>query len=710
MEPKRELSSVDIAAVVGELRGYEGAVVDKAYLYGDDLVRLKLRHHDHGRVELLVEVGDTKRAHVADPERVPAAPERPPDFARKLRSRLAGGNLASVEQYEFDRILVAEFEREDADTTVVAELFGDGNVAVLDETGAVVDSLRTVRLQSRTVAPGAQYEYPASRVNPLDVDYDTFAALMDDSDTDVVRTLATQLNFGGLYAEEVCARAGVEKALAIGDAGDDEYRRLHDAVGRLAERLRTGDLDPRLYVEDDRPVDATPFPLEERAGLDSEAFETFDGALDEYFHRLAAVDREPDRPDFEARIEKHQRIVAQQEEAIEEFAEEADREREKAELLYANYDLVDEVISAVREAREAGSDWAAIRETLAEGAERGIPAAEAVVDVDPDGGTVTVALDDTEVPVDPSMGVEKNADRRYQEAKRVEDKRDGAEEALEESRAELETIREERDAWDEDGEGGQAGEGRADAGAGGGDRADAGASERTPEEWLAEPSIPVRQPEHWYERFRWFHTSDGFLVVGGRDADQNEALVSKYLEPGDLFVHAQAHGGPATVLKATGPSEPARDVDVPESSREEAARFAVSYSSVWKDGRFSGDAYLVGHDQVSKTPESGEYLEKGAFAVRGDRTYYRDVAVGVAVGVAVEPETRVVGGPPSAIEEQVATAVRVEPGQFAQADVGKRIYRAFRERFADTSFVRKVASPDRIQHFLPPGGSRIVEE
>ena len=192
MDPKRELTSVDLAALVTELNRYEGAKVDKVYLYGDDLLRFKMRDFDRGRVELLVEVGDTKRAHATDPDRVPDAPGRPPNFAKMLRNRLSGADFAGVEQFEFDRILTFSFERGDENTQVVAELFGQGNAAVLDETGEVVRSLETVRLKSSTGAPGAQYEFPESCVNLLSVSYDACDSRMDDSDNDVGRKIETE--------------------------------------------------------------------------------------------------------------------------------------------------------------------------------------------------------------------------------------------------------------------------------------------------------------------------------------------------------------------------------------------------------------------------------------------------------------------------------------------------------------------------------------
>ncbi|MEF8783752.1 MAG: ribosome rescue protein RqcH [Haloarculaceae archaeon] len=715
MEPKREVTSVDLAALSGELGAYAGARVDKVYLYEDDLLRFRLRDFDRGRIELLVDVGETKHVRVADPDNVQPAPERPPNFAMMLRNRLAGAELADVEQFEFDRILQIRFEREDDSTTVVAELFGDGNAAVLDESGSVVDCLDTVRLKSRTVAPGAQYEFPDARFNPLAVDFEGFRARMEQSDTDVVRTLATQLNFGGLWGEELCTRAGIEKGLDIGAADEDVYRAVYETVQDLAARLRRADLDPRVYYETDRGapddsddsppgrrVDVSPVSLEEHTDLRAEPFETFTDALDDYFTNFEADHEEGDeggrdRPDFESQIETHQRIIQQQERAIEDFEAEAERERERAEALYAHYDLVDKVLTTAREAREDGVPWEDIEARFEEGAEQGIDAAAAVRSVDGSEGTLTMDVGEDTVTLRVEDGVEKNADRLYTEAKRIEQKKEGAEEAIAETREELARIEKRREQWSAD-----ASEESDDG--------DESEDETDEVDWLARSSIPVRKKEQWYERFRWFHTSDGFLVIGGRDADGNEEIVKKYLDRGDRFFHTQAQGGPATVLKATGPSESYDEgLEIPDRSKRETAQFAVSYSSVWKEGKFAGDVYMVDHDQVSKTPESGEYLEKGGFAIRGDRTYFRDTEVGVAVGITCEPETRVIGGPPAAIEGRAEAVVEVEPGKYAQNDIAKRLYREFRERFTDESFVRKVASPDRIQEFLPPGGSRMVE-
>lgn len=690
MEPTRELASVDIAAVVSELAELAGAFFDKAYLYPDeDLLRLKLRHHEQGRLELIASVGDSKRIHLADPSTVPDAPTRPPNFAKMVRNRLEGGRLARVEQVGFDRIVRLVFDVPDGEVAVVVELFGDGNIVVVGTDNVVVDCLRTVRLRSRSVVPGSPYETPSQRINPFSLDEAAFIEKMRASDADVVRTLATQLNLGGRYAQEVCTRAEVDTSASVDTVERAALAALFEEVTALRDALATGDVEPRVYEDEAGVVDVGPFELQEHADLEATSHDSVSAAVDAYFAQLPEREdtaAENETSSVEAERERLTRILEHQRSTVEEYRAEAATFRDQAEALYAHYDLVDEVLTAVRTARSDGHSWDAIRATLSEGAEAGIDAAAAVRDVDPADGRVTIDLDGEPVTVEVDEGVEHNANRLYREAKAVEDKVDGALEAIDDTEAELEAIEAEP----------AVAERQAD---------DAG--ER---DWTSMRSVPVRRPDHWFERFRWFHSSDGYLVIGGRNAKQNEELVKKYAEPYDRVFHSQAHGGPITLIKATDPSEPGQEVDFPDATLEEAAQFAVSYSSVWKDGHFAGDAYLVRPEQLTKEAESGEYVAAGGFVVRGERTYYRDTPVGVAVGIVCEPETRVIGGPPRPIEDRTVTSVRVEPGRFAQGDVAKRIYRAFRESFTDESFVRKVASPDQIQHFLPPGTSRILEE
>lgn len=689
MEPKRELSSIDLSVITRELASIQDAHIEKIYLYGDDKLRVRLRDYEEGRIELFIETGDYKRVHRVDPLRVPDAPERPPEFAKKLRSRIAGGTLVSIEQYEFDRIVQFECERDGERTTIIAELFGDGNIVVVDSTRQVLQCLDTIRVTSRTVAPGSTYEFPSSRINPLTLSREEFEHRFLESDADVVRTLASQLNLGGLYAEEICARASVEKTRSIEESSDSERTAIYESLQLLASDIESGSTDPRIYYEDEEPFDVAPFLLEKYRETESEVFESFNAALDTYFEEVAAVREKSSEPDVVEEIKRQERIIAQQEAAIDEFEEQAAAKRAAGEALYANYDVVNELLQTVSEALDSDHSWEDIEDRLAAGASKGIPAAAIVDSVDAAEGRLEISLDGHQVQVDPEVGVEKNADAVYTEAKRIDEKREGAIEALEDTRETLESIkqRETEDSQPSEEERGP------------GDKP----------EWLSMESVPVRKPDQWFDRFRWFRTSTGYLVLGGRNADQNEELVKKYLDPGDLFFHTEAPGGPVTILKATAPNEPTQDVDFSEQTREEVAQFAVTFSSVWKEGRLSGDVYSVAHDQVSKTPESGEYIEKGSFVIRGSRTYYYDTPVGCAVGIRCQPDTRVIGGPPSVIADESVTSVVVEPGEFAQADVAKRVYRVFRERFRDTSFVRKIASPDEIGKFLPPGTSQISD-
>ncbi|KAK5660680.1 hypothetical protein OQA88_12044 [Cercophora sp. LCS_1] len=129
---------------------------------------------------------------------------------------------------------------------------------------------------------------------------------------------------------------------------------------------------------------------------------------------------------------------------------------------------------------------------------------------------------------------------------------------------------------------------------------------------------PVLQPirrQMWFEKFIWFVSSDGYLVLGGRDAQQNEMLYKRYLRKGDVYVHADMHGASSVIIK-NNPKTP--DAPIPPSTLAQAGNLSVCCSSAW-DSKAGMGAWWVNADQVSKSAPAGEYLPAGSFMVRGKK-------------------------------------------------------------------------------------------
>merc|ERR1712228_636081 len=128
-------------------------------------------------------------------------------------------------------------------------------------------------------------------------------------------------------------------------------------------------------------------------------------------------------------------------------------------------------------------------------------------------------------------------------------------------------------------------------------------------------SIMKARKVFWFEKFFWFISSENYLVIGGKDAQQNELLVKRYMKATDVYVHADLHGAATVIVKNSRPEQP-----VPPKTLTEAGQFAVCFSAAW-DSKLMTSAYWVKPDQVSKTAPSGEYLTVGSFMIRGKKNF-----------------------------------------------------------------------------------------
>lgn len=648
---KQEMSSVDVAAIIRELRlRLLDAKVAKIYQHSPDEIRIGLHILKEGRANLVIEAG--KRFYLTKhPE---TAQKFPQSFPMLLRKYLSGGRITDISQYDFDRIIELGIQRGEDKTMLLVELFSRGNIILLDSEKRIILPLRSISFRDRKVIKGEVYELPQAQLSPVGASLDDLKEMFSQSDSDIVRTLATRMNIGGQYAEEICLRAGVDKNLPAKRLGD--VAPLLNALSDVFKPLAS-DLKPHIILKNEKPIDVLPFELSLYEKNEKKYFGTFNEALDEYFSTTEKKGVEGK----EARLEKqgaYEYRLQKQTQALEKFRDEERALVHKGELIYANYQIINTILNALKAARDRGYSWKDIKSILTSS---GMAEARVVKSVNPDKGTINVTFDNEEVELDIKLSVTQNSQIYYDRSKKLSSKIKGVLDAIESTKKLT-------------------------------------GKEEAPK---TRQKLPM-QKQKWYEQFRWFFSSDGFLVIGGRDAESNENIVKKYLEKRDIFFHTHVSGSPAAVIKTEGK-------EVPETTLLEAAQFTVSYSGIWKSGQVSGDCYWVLPEQVSKTPESGEYVAKGAFVIRGKRNYYKDVGLGAAIGIIFNEEKRLIGGPVSAVRSKAQFIIEVEPGEFNQNDLSKKIYRMLIDKFEDKKFIKTIASPDRIAMFLPPGGSRVKE-
>lgn len=105
-------------------------------------------------------------------------------------------------------------------------------------------------------------------------------------------------------------------------------------------------------------------------------------------------------------------------------------------------------------------------------------------------------------------------------------------------------------------------------------------------------SIAKARKVMWFEKFYWCISSEGYLIIGGRDAQQNEMVVKRYLRPGDVYVHADLSGASSVVVRNKNKNE-----EIPPMTLNEAGSMAVCYSNAW-EAKVVVSAWWVYHHQV----------------------------------------------------------------------------------------------------------------
>ena len=708
---KANMSGFDLRAIVGELSQYVGAYVKKSYMPHYEQIVLRINPKETSQFDLVIVRGS--RVYTSNRDR--PMPQTPPPFAMILRKYLKNARLTAVRQLGFDRVLALDFDTKFGAMHLYVEVFREGNIILVDGDGVIIQPLTHAKYSGRILKKGVQYSPPPPASDPHDLDEVSLSEIFANSERDLVATLGGKANLGGTHANAVCALAGIEPNSPTNEV---EVKLVYQALNSLLSSLAN---EAKGYLiltpEGDQTVDQlqllanqqTDGPERDKflAQHGNEASPTLlpahDGkAIMEFDQLCQAVDawrgahdagalarREAEKLDiaspgrgFSTEVEKLERRQSQQQKALDGFAKKIAKQQMIGHTIQNNWTHVESLLAQVQDS-VAKNGW---KETQAMAKQ--IPW---IVSMNPAERTfVTVLPDDNGQPkgvqailrLDDS--VHQNAQYFFETARKQKSKTKGATEALEETNIQLKRARKKEVKAKESGR----------------------------------LSKIKRSKRLWFENHRWSMTSGGHLLVGGKDAKGNDAIVKKHLSGSDMYLHADIHGAPSCSLRASQgfviddyrPGHIPDDIPtfklvdklgderIDDKKLTEAATLALCWSRAWASGGGHGTVFAVKPAQVSKTAQTGEFIGKGAFIVRGQRQWFRDLDVRIGIGIiAINGVPLLMSGMPELIRKTCPRFAILSPGVTKKDRLANRIYK-------NTGI-----STDEILAVLP-GPSDVVEE
>ncbi|MEM2102531.1 MAG: ribosome rescue protein RqcH [Candidatus Bathyarchaeia archaeon] len=669
---KRELTSFDVAAIVTELRKLIlDAWIVNIYQSNFKTVIFKLHKPDQATQHLVIEVGN--RLHITHFSI--AKPLKPSGFCVGLRKFLRNGKIQAIEQHEFERIVIMKIKAKQEEFAFIVELFGDGNIILVNKENKILQALTYRKMRDRNILRNENFQYPPpSGKNPFKIERKDLDEIRSFDGLETVKALARFLGMGGFYTEEILLRAHIDKNTPCNSLNNANLDTIFKILKELLSIIETEKLSPAIIINDKgRMIDAVPVLLEKYASFQSKPCPTFNDALDMFYAETAIEEEKTaETTDMEQSLAQQERILLKQQKTIEEIEKEIKNYKKIGDIIYAHFNELQSLFQKFTNAKNDGKSWKETVSNIEKEKKAGEIPAVYFSSFNFENAILCVSVDDLTFSVNLRKSIQENAAEYYEKAKKSQKRLDGAKKALQQTIQKMAEIK-----------------------------------KRSIEKITAisKPELQQTEPRAWYEKFRWFYSSEGFLVLGGKDASTNEVLIKKYVEPNDIVFHADITGAPFVVVKTEGR-------EASEQTIKEAAEFAAVFSRAWREMLGAVDVYWVRPDQVSKTPPSGQFLPKGSFMIYGKKNYLRKVPLQTAIGVVPKEEgkAKVIGGPKDAIAKQTNYYVEIFLGDLSSGALAKTVRTLLSQKVPKELRETVLLLPlEEIQKFIPPGKGKVSQ-
>lgn len=651
------LAGIELRYIVDRLSGQiDGYYVNNIYGITKNSILFKLHHTTKDDIFLMMSTygiwtTSTKMGQIEENR-----------LQRRLRTTLLRMKMTGIRQIGAERIVYVTFEGFGSEFVLVVELFGDGNMILCSkENMKVLALLHSVKVRHRTLGVGSEYAPPPPPAeNAIDIfdmsrgDFDGLAG----AEIESARWLGRTLGLPKKYAEGIMHAAGIAPKTPGQQLDESQISAVSESAKKMIADVVSGNHTPVIVNSSSGGAKSEALPILMKGGTDATEYtpvSSFMEGLDSvYTTSLIKMARDAGASGSASKIHDLQTQITEQQRAVDTVMRRSDAISGLARSLVglvSSHGILS--MSDVRVAPVLEESGAMIVK------EKGVHILR-ISDMDQDKNIVG----SRKIPVNMQAPLQSVASALFDEAKRQARAAPGIQKIMEDAQRRLDRLQAKATS----------------------DRSVAGETAAT----------EIRK-KSWFERYRWFRTSDGSLAVGGRDAASNSAVVRKQMGKDDRVFHAEVHGSPFFLLKdAINPSD---------VSMNEVAHATVCFSRAWREGMHGMSAFWVAPSQVKKSAPTGQFLPKGSFTIQGQRNFIRPNVLRLAVGVVCHNGDHVlVCGPAEPVISHSIIYCTIEPHGSDLAEAAKRVRMEFLK--LDEDVTKKIPLDDFVR-VLPSGKSQV---
>lgn len=580
------------------------------------------------------------------------------EVIKKIKIELERSKLIDIVIFSGERIVQFEFQNiKGIKYFLIVELFGNGNIILCDESLKILNLINPLNVRHRTLKPGLKYFPPPSRgLDPFSINPDKLLSIVktEKENTDIKKWLGRNLSISKKFIEYIINYLGFESK-EIYELTTEDLKKLTKELVLLINNISNGvgNYEPCIILNDKGNFEElSPF-IPYRINPDKiKTFGSYLDAADTYLNYLITNNNISTLSELDKRIETLEHDLNEQEKAKRNVILKSNQLREFAGLLMQQTSITISI----------ESDYFQHILSRFNGKISNIK------------GKYFLEIAEEKIPIDSvNFNIPKFSSSLFNIAKQMERG------LITIDKSQLKLIEQ---------------------------------IDKLKQKKIKKPisSVKILANREWYEKYRWFFTSDNLLAIGGKDASSNSVIIRRHLTENDYVFHAEVNGSPFFILQNANNS----NIDISQSILE-VAQATVSFSRSWRDALSSSDSYWVFSYQVKKGAPTGQFLPKGSFVIEGKRNFVKNLEIKLAIGLSFANNMPLlIIGPYATIKKRSICVRTILPSGLDIVKAAKKIKSDFAEYTIKNDFPKyiieylKYLSIDEIIKILPVGQCKLL--